>query len=176
MIFTYDDEIAELIRMLLRHGGKDKYNVDHIGYNARLDTIQAAVLLSKIKYIDEFNDRRRHIAEIYTRELSGIDGLILPFSNTQPADGNVYHQYTVRTSSRDKLQKHLSERGISTMVYYPFPLHKMRVFDKRAKVSGQLADAEKATLEVISLPIEPLQEIEDTKYVVESIKQFYGAN
>ncbi len=176
MISTNDDKLAELIRMLLKHGGKDKYNVDHIGYNARLDTIQAAVLLSKIKYIDEFNDRRRHIAEIYTRELSGIDGLGLPFSNTQLADGNVYHQYTIRTSSRDKLQRHLSESGISTMVYYPFPLHKMRVFDRRAKASGQLADAERATIEVLSLPIEPLQEIEDTKYVVESIKQFYGVN
>jgi len=176
MISTNDGEIAGLIRMLLKHGGKDKYNVDHIGYNARLDTIQAAVLLSKIKYIDEFNDRRRRIAEIYTRELSGIDGLILPSLNTQLADRNVYHQYTVRTSSRDKLQKHLNESGISTMVYYPFPLHKMRVFDRRAKVSGQLANAEKAAKEVLSLPIEPLQKVEDTEYVVESIKHFYSVN
>ncbi len=176
MISTNDDKLAELIRMLLKHGGKDKYNVDHIGYNARLDTIQAAVLLSKIKYMDEFNGRRRHIAEIYTRELSGIDGLTLPFSNTQPADGNVFHQYTVRTSSRDKLQRYLRERGISTMLYYPFPLHKMKVFDRRAKISGQLTDAERAAVEVLSLPIEPLQKVEDTKYVVESIKQFFRDN
>lgn len=176
MISTNDDEIAGLIRMLLKHGGKDKYNVDHIGYNARLDTIQAAVLLSKIKYIDEFNDRRRQIAEIYTRELSGIDGLILPSLNTQRTDRNVYHQYTVRTSSRDKLQRYLSESGISTMLYYPFPLHKMRVFDRRSNVSGQLVNAEMAAKEVLSLPIEPLQKAEDTKYVVQSIKQFYGVN
>lgn len=176
IISTNDDKLAELVRMLLKHGGKDKYNVDHIGYNARLDTIQAAVLLSKIKYLDEFNDRRRHIAEIYTRELSGIDELVLPFSNHQPADRNVYHQYTVRTSSRDELQRHLSENGISTMVYYPFPLHKMGVFDRRAKISGQLVHAEKAAKEVLSLPMEPLQRIEDTKYVVDSIRQFFGVN
>ncbi len=176
IISTNDDKLAELIRMLLRHGGKDKYNVDHIGYNARLDTIQAAVLLSKIKYIDEFNGRRRHIAEIYTRELSGIDGLILPLSNTQHEDVNVYHQYTVRTSCRDKLQKFLGESGISTMIYYPFSLHKMKVFEGRAKAFGQLTDAEKATSEVLSLPIEPLQKVEDTKYVIASIKQFFRDN
>jgi dTDP-4-amino-4,6-dideoxygalactose transaminase len=186
IVSTNDDEIAALVRMLLKHGGKDKYNVDHIGYNARLDTIQAAILLSKIKYIDEFNERRRHIAEIYTRELSGVDGLILPVNNSttqqfhstnsQLPDGNVYHQYTVRTSRRDKLQRYLKENGISTMVYYPFPLHKMKVFDKRAKASGQLANAERAAKEVFSLPIEPLQKVEDTTYVVKSIKQFFSVN
>ena len=160
--------------MLLRHGGKDKYNVDHIGYNARIDTLQASILLSKIKYIDEFNERRRHIAEIYTRELSGLDNLILPVdkSGYQLPDGHVCHQYTVRTSRRNELQEYLKDKGVSTMVYYPFPLHKMKVFDGRMKVFGQLINAERATEEVFSLPIEPLQDYEDTAYVIESIKRF----
>src|SRR3972149_441449 len=81
MVSTNDDEIAELVRMLLKHGGRDKYNVDHIGYNARLDTLQAAILLAKFKYIDEFNERRRKIAEIYNRELADIDGVVLPMSH-----------------------------------------------------------------------------------------------
>lgn len=78
MVSTDDDEIADLVRMLIKHGGKDKYNVDHIGYNARLDTLQAGVLLAKFKYIDAFNERRRKIAEIYNKELANIEDLVLP--------------------------------------------------------------------------------------------------
>ncbi len=76
MVATNDDEIAELVRMLIKHGGKDKYNVEHIGYNARLDTLQAAILLAKLKYVDEFNERRRKIAKIYKEGL-----LVLRFSS-----------------------------------------------------------------------------------------------
>ena len=170
MVATDDDELAELVRMLLKHGGKDKYNVDHIGYNARLDTLQAAVLLAKFKYIDEFNERRRQIAEIYTRELLGIDGLSLPLTDSY----HVFHQYTVRTSRRDELQAYLKGKGISTMVYYPFPLHKMKVFEDRMKTFGDLLNAERATQEVLSLPIEPLQKNDDTTYVVKSVKQFFA--
>lgn len=155
MVSTNDDEIAELVRMLLKHGGKDKYNVDHIGYNARLDTLQAAILLAKFKYIDEFNERRCRIAEIYNKELAGIDGLVLP-TNTE--NQHVYHQYTIRVKDdkRDELQKYLKDKGISTMVYYPYPLHKMKVFEGRSKSAGVLLESERAAKEVLSLPIEPL--------------------
>lgn len=169
-VATNDDELAELVRMLLKHGGKDKYNVDHIGYNARLDTLQAAILLAKFKYIDEFNERRRQIAEIYTRELLGIEGLSLPLTDSY----HVFHQYTVRTSRRDELQAYLKGKGISSMVYYPFPLHKMKVFEDRMKTFGDLLNAEQATQEVLSLPIEPLQKNDDTMYVVKCIKQFFA--
>lgn len=176
MISTNDDEISELVRMLLKHGGRDKYNVDHIGYNARLDTLQAAVLLTKFKYIDEFNERRRKIAILYQRGLDGINGLILP-SESHISDFNyqihhVYHQYTIRTRRRDELQNYLKENSISTMVYYPFPLHKMKVFEGRSIIAGTLEHAEKAVTEVLSLPIEPLQGEEITDYVIESIKGF----
>src|SRR3990172_4880302 len=183
MVSTNDDALAELMRMLLKHGGKDKYNVDHIGYNARLDTLQAAVLLAKFKYIDEFNERRRKIAEIYNKELSGIDGLVLPtnnsttqllsFSTSQYYDGHVYHQYTIRVNAgkRDALQKYLKDKGISTMIYYPVPLHKMKVFEGRCKISGSLKGSENAVKEVLSLPVAPLQTNEVTQHITKSIKE-----
>jgi dTDP-4-amino-4,6-dideoxygalactose transaminase len=170
MVSTQDDETADLVRMLLKHGGKDKYNVDHIGYNARLDTLQAAVLLAKFKYIDEFTEKRREIAEKYNNGLKGMDGIILPLVQ-KPIDAyHVYHQYTVQVSERDKVQSYLKEQGIATMVYYHFPLHKMRVFEGRCKVSGDLRHAEDASASVLSLPVEPLQDISVTERVVDALK------
>lgn len=176
MISTDDEELSIIIRMLIKHGGKDKYNVDHIGYNARLDTIQAAVLLAKLKYIDEFNNQRRKIGERYTNGLSGIDGLSLPITHHPSPIANrchVYHQYTIRTSNRDELQAYLREKGISTMIYYPVPLHHMKVFEGRIRIFGSLEHAEQACGTVLSLPIEPLQNNEDTSYIIASIKEFF---
>ncbi|MEM3112418.1 MAG: DegT/DnrJ/EryC1/StrS family aminotransferase [Candidatus Anstonellales archaeon] len=172
MVATNDNELAELIRMLIKHGGKDKYNVDHIGYNARLDTLQAAVLLAKFKYIDEFNERRRKIAEAYNRELANIDSLVLPIAYADSY--HVYHQYTVRVKNgkRDELQKYLKDKGISTMVYYPVPLHKMKVFEGRCKIAGTLKNAEEACQSVLSLPIEPLQVSRVVENIVEKIRDF----
>lgn len=176
MVATNDDDIAEIIRMLIKHGGKDKYNVDYIGYNARLDTLQAAVLLAKFKYIDEFNERRRKIAEIYNKELKDIEGLVLP--KETPYGTHVYHQYTIRVKDgkRDELQRYLKEKGISTMVYYPVPLHKMKVFDGRCKVWGSLTESEKACESVLSLPIEPLMDKEVVKDIVREIRGFWENN
>lgn len=180
MVSTNENEIAELVRMLLKHGGRDKYNVDHVGYNARLDTIQAAVLLAKFKYIDEFNERRRKIADMYTKGLSSVKDLVLPVTHHPlpiTDSYHVYHQYTIRTERRDELQAHLKEKGISTMVYYPFPLHRMKVFGEgRAKIHGQLTHAEKACAEVLSLPVEPLQEKEDTLYIAGCVREFLSEN
>jgi dTDP-4-amino-4,6-dideoxygalactose transaminase len=173
MVSTNNDEVAELVRMLVRHGGIDKYNVEHIGYNARLDTLQAAVLLEKIKYLDEFNKRRRDIAKIYKDQLLSVDGLFLPKSNFLNA--HVYHQYTIRTRRRNELQAYLKERGISANVYYPFPLHRMKVFDRRTKVFGQLINAQTASEQVLSLPMEPLQNDDEKLYVAENIKQFFSS-
>ena len=171
MVATNSSEIAETVRMLLSHGGRDKYNVDHIGYNARLDTIQAARLLVKLKLVDEFNERRRKIAEFYNEELRDIEGIELP--KFLPETYHVYHQYTIKVldGKRDYLQKYLKEKGISTMVYYPIPLHKMRVFEGRAKVFDTLKESERVIKEVLSLPIEPLLDREELMVVVNEIKQ-----
>jgi len=177
MVTTQDDGIAGLVRMLLKHGGKDKYNVDHVGYNSRLDTLHAAVLLAKFGYIDEFNGRRREVAEHYTAGLRDLKDIRLPVTDCPfpfGSDEHVFHQYTIRSSRRDELQAFLKGKGIDTMVYYPFPLHKMKVFSGRMKVFGNLSNAEQAVKEVLSLPIEPLQEEESTQYVAECIKTFHG--
>ncbi len=175
MVSTNDDEIAGIVRMLLKHGGKDKYNVDHIGYNARLDTLQAAIVLAKFKYIDEFNGRRRSIADFYSKALNGLDGLSLPLPMPAADVDHVYHQYTIRIADgrRDDLQKFLNDNNISTMVYYPMPLHQMKVFGGRSIVSGSLPESEKAAKEVLSLPIEPLMTLESMRDVVETIKRFF---
>jgi dTDP-4-amino-4,6-dideoxygalactose transaminase len=186
MAATDDDGLADLMRMLLRHGGKDKYNVDHLGYNARIDTLQAAILLAKLKYLDELNERRRKIAGFYTHELAGINGLLLPFSQSanQPisqsaapdAEGHVFHQYTLRVleGRRDRLQAFLKERGIDSMIYYPFCLHGMKVFAGRSRIHGKLEHAERAVKEVLSLPMEPLYGDEEIGTIVEAIQAFFA--
>ena len=143
--------------MLRKHGGKDKYNIDYIGYNARLDTLQAAILLAKFKYLDNFNKRRREIAKNYNEQLKNIEWIKTPYEH--PKAYHVYHQYTIRVLNRkrDELQKLLKEKGIETMIYYPVPLHKMKVFVKNGmEIVGDLKEVQKAVREVLSLPVEPL--------------------
>ncbi len=171
MVATNDDKVAELIRMLRVHGGRDKYNVEILGYKSRLDTLQAAILLVKLKYIDEFNRKRNKIAQIYNEGLKDIEGIVLP----SLTDGHVYHQYTIRIldGKRDVLKNYLKEKGIESMVYYPLPLYKMKVFEGRCKIFEELKEAEKASKEVLSLPIEPLMLEEVVYRVIEVIKEFY---
>ncbi len=175
MLCTDDRQIAEISRMLLKHGGKDKYNVEHIGYNARLDTLQAAVLTAKLSRLDEFNDNRMGVAASYTAQLSGIDGLELPSIPEHAA--HVFHQYTISVPEgrRDELQKHLADRGVSTMVYYPVPLHKMKVFHGRYKTLGMLDESEIAAKQVLSLPMDPLLTQDEIDYVADAVKEFFRA-
>jgi dTDP-4-amino-4,6-dideoxygalactose transaminase len=176
MVATNDERLAELVRMLLKHGGKDKYNVDHIGYNARLDTLQAAVLLEKLPHLDTMNHQRRTIADNYNKTLSDIKDLEIPVC-PNPGTYHVYHQYTVCTHNgrRDSLQTHLKAKGISTMVYYPFPLHKMVVFQHgRSHLFGTLQNVENTVQGVLSLPVDPLQSQQDTHRVIQEIREFFG--
>ncbi|MGQ9623679.1 MAG: DegT/DnrJ/EryC1/StrS family aminotransferase [Candidatus Caldatribacteriaceae bacterium] len=175
MVTTSDEELAELVRMLLKHGGKDKYNVDHIGYNARLDTLQAAILLAKMEYVEELTERRRKIAEIYTTNLQATGWVKVP--TVQEKAYHVYHQYTIGVPEgrRDALQHALKKKGIDTMVYYPVPLHRMKVFKKRCAIGGSLEESERASREVLSLPIEPLMREEDILRVVKAIQEFQDA-
>ncbi len=169
-ITTDDDELAEIIRRLRKHGGKDKYNVFYIGYNARLDTLQAAILLAKMKYIDEFNKRRRKIASFYDEHLKEIAWLKTPEVHKKAY--HVYHQYTIRllNKKRDEIQRKLKEKGIQTMIYYPVTLHKMEVFKNRCECVGKLRNAIEATEQVLSLPIEPIYEEEIYRKVVEGVR------
>jgi dTDP-4-amino-4,6-dideoxygalactose transaminase len=177
MVSTNDDELDDIIRMLLKHGGRDKYNVEHVGYNARLDTLQAAIVLAKLPYLDEFNRLRREIAEGYTKHLRGSKGIGLPVGTGEKwmPEGHVFHQYTIslEEGKRDLIKARLQEQGVESMVYYPTPLHKMKVFqDGRALCSGNLPYSETASQSVLSIPMEPLQKEEETKYVIDCLKAF----
>jgi len=172
MVVTNDDSIAETVDILRKHGGKDKYNVKLLGHNSRLDTLQASILLAKLKHLDRWNEGRRKVAEIYDRELSGIEGIQIPSSHTDCY--HAYHQYTIMVRERDGFQKTLKGKGVDTMVYYPFSLHKQVLFKGKAIMADELKNAENAASNVLSLPIDPLQSEEETNYVVSCIKGFVG--
>jgi dTDP-4-amino-4,6-dideoxygalactose transaminase len=168
MVTTNDPELAQTADTLRRHGGRDKYNVDHLGYNSRLDTLQAAIILAKLRHIDAFNGLRKQLAAQYTRAFARLPGITAP---PQPQNGNhVFHQYTLRTPHRDRLAASLKTRGIATMVYYPVPLHRMKVFEGRSRCSGELLETDRAAAEVLSLPIEPLMSEKEFAMVAAAVE------
>lgn len=150
MIATDDADVAEKARMLRKHGGKDKYHNEVLGYNSRLDAIQAAILNVKLPYVDTYNQKRRKNAQRYNELLDGADGIVTP----ERTDGHVFHQYTVRVEGgrRDQLKAVLSEQEIGNKVYYPVPCHQLPVY-KNHDVSAP--EAEQAADEVLSLPMWP---------------------
>jgi len=157
-----------------RKWGKDKYNVDHIGYNARLDTLQAAIILAKFDIIDDFNEKRRKIAKLYTEGLKEINWLKTPIEKEKAY--YVFHQYTILLTgkNREEVQERLKQKGISTMVYYPYPLHKMKVFiNNGMKVYGDLQNSEYAAKNVLSLPIEPLYDEKIIYNVIEKLSEMW---
>jgi dTDP-4-amino-4,6-dideoxygalactose transaminase len=150
LIATNDDEIAEAGRMLRVHGARKKYYNEMIGFNSRLDEIQAAILRVKLPYIDKWNEARRQAAGRYNELLKDVPGIVIPYETLYAK--HVYHQYTIRVlyGRRDEVKKQLEEQGISTMIYYPVPVHKLPVY---ANKNYRLPEAEKAAGEVLSLPI-----------------------
>lgn len=170
MVFTKDKKLFKIVSILRKHGGKDKYNVLNLGYNSRLDTIQAAVLLAKLKFLNEFNEKRKRIAKIYIENLKNIKEIQIPEQK-----GGVWHQFTIRVKNgkRDELKDFLEKNGIGTQIYYPFPLHKIKLFKGRCKIPFNLNEAEKASKEVLSLPIEPLLKEKEVVYILEKIKKFF---
>ncbi|HHV04793.1 MAG TPA: DegT/DnrJ/EryC1/StrS family aminotransferase [Bacteroidales bacterium] len=152
LIATDDDEVAEKARMLRVHGSKKKYYNETVGYNSRLDEIQAAVLRVKLPRIDQANEARRMAAQRYNELLRDVSGIITPYEDERAK--HVYHQYTIRVlnGKKDELQQYLADRGIGTMVYYPVPVHKLPIYKDHAP---ELPVAERLSGEVLSLPIWP---------------------
>ncbi len=150
LIATNDPQVAEQARMLRAHGSRKKYYNETLGYNSRLDALQAAVLRVKLQVVEEWNARRREVAARYHEALAGVKGLILP--SEQPYAYHVYHQYTVRVlgGRRDEVRQRLADAGIGTMVYYPVPVHRLPVY---AWPEGTLPQAEQAAREALSLPM-----------------------
>jgi dTDP-4-amino-4,6-dideoxygalactose transaminase len=150
LVATNDDRVAEVARMLRAHGAKKKYHNEILGYNSRLDTIQAAILRVKLPYIDKWNEGRRRVAQTYRELLADVAGITTP----EVVDGHVFHQYTIRVANgkRDELARTLNEQGIGTMVYYPIPQDQLPVYKGKYPV---LSVSEMLTNEVLSLPIWP---------------------
>jgi dTDP-4-amino-4,6-dideoxygalactose transaminase len=176
LITTNDDEIAEKIRTLRVHGAKPKYYHHVIGYNSRLDAIQAAVLNVKLKYLDKWVQNRIKNANTYNKSLKDIEQIELPQTSNNEKHG--FNQYTIRVKDglRDELKDFLQSRSIGTAVYYPLPLHMQPCFSSLSYKEGDFANAELASSEVLSLPIFPELEKEEIEYTINSISEFFKAN
>jgi dTDP-4-amino-4,6-dideoxygalactose transaminase len=172
MVVTNDEDIAEKIRVLRVHGSKPKYYHHVLGYNSRLDELQAAILNVKFSHLDEWSQLRIEKARTYTQMLKELEGIVTT-PHIEEHNYHVFHQYTIRVPKRDELQQFLNSHGISTMVYYPKPLHLQPVFSELGYKEGDLPETEKACAEVLSLPMFPELKLEQQEYVVSKIKEFY---
>ena len=170
-----DAERAERVRVLRAHGSKPKYVHHVVGGNFRLDALQAAILSVKLPHLAAANERRQAIAKRY-RALFADAGLLGDDSVVAPEDGpgrHVYHQFVVRAQRRDTLREFLGERGIDTMVYYPRPLHVQDCFAELGCKEGDLPESERASREVLALPVFPELSEDEQDYVVDAMAAFY---
>ncbi len=171
MMVTNNPDIYEKVRLLRNHGTVGPYRHGFLGYNSRLDEIQAAILRIKLRHIDEYNEKRRGIAKLYSSLLGGA--VRCP---VEPADRvHVYHQYTIRTPLRDEVKKALESRSISSVVYYPLSLHMQEAFRYLGYSEGDFPESEAAAREVLSLPIYPELEPEAANLVAETVLKALGA-
>ena len=170
LITTNDDAIAELARKLRVHGALKRYHNEMLGYNSRLDAIQAAILGVKLPYVDQWNQQRRQVAELYNQLLANIPGIIPPVITT----GHVFHQYTVRIlqGKRDAVHSYLAEHGIGAMIYYPVPQDCLPVYKGQFPTHSM---SEQAAAEVLSLPIWPEIEESTQERVVSTLKDAIAA-
>jgi dTDP-4-amino-4,6-dideoxygalactose transaminase len=160
--------------LLKKHGSKIKYFNEEIGASSRLDGLQAAILSVKLKYLDKWNRQRKIIADEYNKILSKVEGIEVPKYDLDKDTRHVYHQYTIKVKNgrRDELKKYLESKGISSMIYYPLPLHLMKAFDYLNIKKGSLPVAERVSEEVLSLPIYAEINKEKINYIGEKIKTF----
>lgn len=171
MCLTNDEELAAKLRQLRVHGENPKYYHKWVGFNSRLDTLQAAILLVKLEALAAWSAARRANAAFYNAELAGIKGIQTPFID--PKAVSIYNQYTLICENRDGLLKHLQDNGIGCAVYYPLPLHLQECFSDLGYKAGDLPVAEQMAQHVLSIPIYPELTDEQKLYVCAKIKEFY---
>ena len=170
IITTNSDELADLCKKLRAHGSLKKYRNELMGYNSRLDTLQAALLDVKLPHIDRFNDNRRNSAHRYTEAFTGLKHIIPP---SLPDNGHVYHQYTIRVlnGKRDELAAYLKENQVGSMIYYPIPCHKLPVYEGRFD-NLDMPVTKLLTNEALSLPIGPFLSEEDQERVISVVMEY----
>ncbi|MDR2764698.1 MAG: DegT/DnrJ/EryC1/StrS family aminotransferase [Tannerella sp.] len=172
-VITSDSSLAGHVRMLGSHGQTEKYRHQIIGCNSRLDTIQAAVLDVKLKYMDAFTAARRKIALRYDQVLSSLDEIKIPARSLFST--HVYHQYTLQVGNkqRDALQAHLKASGVASMVYYPLPVHEQEAYKWVARVSGDAGVSTRLSREALSLPIHAEMTDAMQQFVIDQILKFF---
>jgi dTDP-4-amino-4,6-dideoxygalactose transaminase len=170
-ITTSDVQQIENMRKLRVHGSKPKYYNSMVGYNSRLDTLQAAILLVKLNHLNDWHEARRRKAQIYDRELAGLPGVVTPF--VYEHNYHIYHQYTLIVEDRQKLMALLKDKEIGFDTYYPLPLHLQECYKDLGYKPGELPVSEKLAQKVISLPIFPELPEDHQAFVIDTIKGFY---
>ncbi len=173
-IFTHDQALAEKMKMIANHGQKVKYQHDRIGVNSRLDTLQAAILLVKLKYLDEYTRKRNEVANYYDEHLGDLDFLEIPYRASYSSHG--FHQYTLKTKGigRDHFKKYLETKGIPSMIYYPIPLHLQKAYKRDGFGEGSFPVTEKLSKSVISLPIHTEMTKDELSYICSMIKDYHA--
>jgi dTDP-4-amino-4,6-dideoxygalactose transaminase len=172
MMVTQDEALATRLRRLRVHGGAKQYFHDEVGFNSRLDALQAAVLRAKLPHLAGWSAKRRENARFYDEALRGISHVRPPVID--PNNESIFNQYTIRVERRDELQTYLKSRGIGTAIYYPLPLHLQPCFSYLGYRRGSCPEAERAAAEVLSLPIYPELSRGQLEEVAGAIRTFYG--
>jgi dTDP-4-amino-4,6-dideoxygalactose transaminase len=172
MMVTQDDALAERLRRLRLHGGSKQYFHDEVGFNSRLDTLHAAVLLAKLPHLAEWSAARARHAVRYSQAFGGHPEVCPP--RTDPANEHIFNQYTIRVPRRDALQAHLKAKGIGNSIYYPLSLHLQPCFAHLGYAKGSLPVSETASEQVISLPVFPELSEAQQQAVIDAVTEFYA--
>ena len=174
MIITNDKDLAEKLKMLREYGQKEKYKHEFIGYNSRLDELQASILRVKLKHLDEWNEKRRKNADIYKELLKNLEDYIcLPVEKEYAT--HIYHLYVIRCKRREELRRWLDSKGVSTGIHYPIPIHKQIAYNAITN-NVELPITESVTEEILSLPMFPQITYNELEYIANSIKEFVNGN
>lgn len=170
ILMTNDDVLANELRLLRNHGLKDRDTCLKWGYNSRLDTLQAIILLHKIRHLDEVLSKRKELAAIYLSELSGLE-LTLP--GTDPNEVHAWYTFVIQTAHRDRLMEYLVERGIGALIHYPTPIHLQPAAADLPYGEGSFPNCERQSREILSLPIHQSLSTEDVRFVSKQVKEFF---
>jgi dTDP-4-amino-4,6-dideoxygalactose transaminase len=170
-VTTNDETIAKKIAMLRNYGSEKKYHNEEIGFNMRLDEVQAGFLSVKLKHLNEWTKQRKEIAKQYNEALKNVSDLVLPSVHANAT--HVYHLYVIKTKNRDGLQKHLSENGIGTLIHYPIPPHLQKAYQSLGFKKGSFPIAEELADNCLSLPIWPGMTLDQVNTVAENIKKAF---
>ncbi|MDV3253791.1 DegT/DnrJ/EryC1/StrS family aminotransferase [Devosia sp. BK] len=173
-VTSSDPEVANRLRLLRNYGSEVKYTNDVVGWNSRLDELQAAFLREKLVLLDQDNDRRRAIAARYNAELSGLDDLVLPEVHDQAEP--VWHLYVIRTSNRDDLHQYLAANGVGTLIHYPIAPHLQSAYRNLGLKEGAFPISERIHREVLSLPIGPTMSDDEVSAVIGKIRDYFGVH